>query len=57
MDKETIISGHPNEWVALVDNTIIASSKTFPELVKKLEAGKLLKKALVTYVRGTYAVL
>ncbi len=50
------IKGHANEWVALVDNEVIIAEKSFINLVKKLTEKKLLEKAVVTHVSGSYAV-
>ena len=51
------ISGHQNQWVALLENKIIVESPFFDELVKKLRAENLLNKVIVTRVRGANAVL
>jgi len=57
MEAEIEIAGHANEWVALVGNQVVASSKSFGELVKKLQSAKLEKKATVTRVSGTFSTL
>lgn len=49
---ELIISGHPDEWVALVGSKVVAANKSFNGLVKQLEAAKLLGKVTVTRVNG-----
>lgn len=53
---ELTIVGHLNEWVALIGKKIVASSPLFEDLVKKLQNKKLLNKATVTYVSGSYGV-
>ncbi len=57
MKAEIEIAGHADEWVALVDNRVVASSKSFGELVKKLQSARLEKKATVTRVSGTFSTL
>ena len=51
------ISGHAEEWVALIGNKIVASSKTFNQLVTKLKEEDLLEKAVVTHISGNHVVL
>jgi len=52
----TEIKGHYNEWVALIDNKIVAASKSFGELVKKLREDNLLGKVTVTHVSGNHVI-
>lgn len=51
------ISGHCDEWVALIGNKVVHWNKSFKELVKNLEKNNLLNKVTLTYVRGTNVVL
>ena len=57
MEAGIEIAGHADEWVALVDNRVVASSKSFGELVKKLQSAELVKKATVTRVNGMLSTL
>ncbi len=50
------IAGHSDEWVALVEDRVIACGKSFDELVRKLPAN-IRKKAAITRVRGTFSTL
>ncbi len=57
MENEIKIAGHADEWVALVNNKVVAHSSSFKELARKLEAAKLLNKVIVTHVSGTNIIL
>jgi hypothetical protein len=54
---ELVISGHPDEWVALIGKKVVAANKSFNGLVKQLEAEKLLGKVTVTRVNGNRMIL
>jgi hypothetical protein len=54
---EPTIAGHADQWVALVNEKVVASSASFSALVKILESQKLMRKATVTRVSGTHAIL
>lgn len=54
---ELVISGHPDEWVALIGKKVVASNKSFKELVKQLETEKLIGKVTVTRVNGNRMIL
>jgi len=51
---QLIISGHPDEWVALIDERVVASSKTFERLVQALNDRHLLSRATITHVSGQH---
>lgn len=53
---EINITGHANEWVALVGEKVVASSQSFNGLVKQLKSENLLKKAVVTHVSGNHII-
>ena len=55
--SQVTITGHADQWVALINNVIVASSSSFPALVKILEARKIENKATVTHVSGTNVIL
>jgi len=57
MEAEIEIAGHADEWVALVDNRVVVASKSFGDLVKRLQSSNLIKKAAITRVSGTLGTL
>jgi len=51
------ISGHCDEWVALVGDKIVDWHTSFKTLVKKLERNNLLNKVTLTHVNGNSVIL
>lgn len=51
------ISGHCDEWVALIGSKVVDWNKSFNGLVKKLEKNNLLNKVTLTHVSGNNVIL